>query len=189
MPSRTAAGEPEQSMNASASAYSEQACSARRHRVADDDLRGTGREGHESDHSTDRPSTGDRDARPHRYLRLATGPESDRERLAEGAGVIGDLVGQPEREVLVDAHVAGERAVNRRRGEEDHVPAEVVVAGTALPTGATRHARLEGYSLSELVSPRELPPADDGSRGLVAEHHWCGYNEVADPAVLVVVDI
>ena len=69
------------------------------------------------------------------------------------------MVGQPEREILVDSHVAGERTVDWRRGEEDHVPTEVVVAGSALPTRAAWHARLEGDSLTELVLSRESPLA------------------------------
>src|ERR1019366_7951803 len=97
---------------------------------------------------------GDRDARPDCYPGLAASPQPNREWLAKGAGVIGDMGGPPERENLVGSHVASERAVDRRRGEEHHVPTEVVVAGAALPAGAAWHARLERDSLPELVPSR-----------------------------------
>ena len=58
------------------------------------------------------------------------------------AGVIGNVVGQLEGEVLMDRDVAGERAVDGWGSEEDNVPTQVVVAGAALPAGAARNARL-----------------------------------------------
>ena len=126
---------------------------------------------------------------PDCYPRLAASPQSDRERLAKGARVIGDLVGQPEREIFVDRHVTGERAVDWRRGEEDHFPAQVVVTCAALPTRSARHAWLEGDTLSESHGAAQIPPADDDPGGLVAENHRCLDYKVPDPTVLVVVDV
>ena len=99
------------------------------------------------------------------------------------------MVWQRKREILVDRHITGESAIDRWRSEEDHVPAQVVVAGAALPARAARHARLQRDTLPELMAPRQIPSADDNPRGLVAEHHGCIDDEVPDPTVLVVVDV
>lgn len=143
----------------------------RGHRVADDDLRCPGSEGDKGDCGTDRPGAGDCDAGSDSHLRLAASPQPDRQWLAKGARVIADLVGQSERIVLVDGHIAGERAVDRRRRKEDHITAQVVMARAALPAGAAWHARLERDPLAELVAFDQVPLADDDPGGLVAEHH------------------
>ena len=112
------------------------------HRVAHDDLACTCRPGNESHDSADRPRSRDRHAGSEGDVRLRAGPQPDRERLAKRSGVIGDPVRQSEREILVDRHKARERPVNGRCREEDHIPAQVVVAGAAFSARTARHAGL-----------------------------------------------
>ena len=66
------------------------------------------------------------------------------------------VVRQREREVLVDRHELRERAVDRRRREEDDVRAEVVAAGAALAAAPARDARLERDAVADGVLGRAL---------------------------------
>jgi len=119
----------------------------------------------------------------------AAGPDADRQRLHQRAGLVGERVGQGEGEVLVDRDVVRERAVDRRRPEEHDVPAEVVPARPALAAAPTRHARLERHAIADGVAGGVLPERDHPAGGLVAQHERRPHHGRADPAVLVVVDV
>src|SRR5215212_9264980 len=94
-----------------------------------------------------------------------------------------------EGEVLVDADVVGERAVDRRRGEEAHVRAEVVAARPALAAGPVGDAGLEGDPLAFLVLRRVFPEGYDRPHRLVAEDKRLIDDERADAPLLIVVDV
>src|SRR5439155_22527063 len=120
---------------------------------------------------------------------LLAGPDADRQRLHQRARLVGDVVGQREREVLVDRDVVGERAVDRRRREEADVPAEVVPAGAALAAPTARHARLERHAIADAVLGDTGADRRDASRRLVPEHLRLAHHVRAYPAMLVVVDV
>lgn len=83
----------------------------------------------------------------------------------------------------------GQGAVYRRSGEEAHVAAQVVAAGLAERAGAARHAGLQSHAVADSeVADRGADRGDD-ARGLVADHHRRGEDEVPDTAVLPVVDV
>ncbi len=137
----------------------------------------------------DRPGAGDQHLVARGDARLAAGPHADRQRLHQRALLVGELVGEREREVLVDRHELRERAVDRRRGEEDDVGAEVVAAGAALAAAPTRHARLERHAVADGVLRGALAELDHAARRLVPEDQRRLDDERADAAVLVVVDV
>ena len=111
------------------------------------------------------------------------------ERLDQRARLVGDAVGEREREVLVDGDEVRERAVDRRRREEAHVLAEVVAAGAALAALAARHARLERHPVADGVARHPRADRHDPAGGLVAEDHRGLDDERADAPVLVVVHV
>ena len=105
---------------------------------------------------------------PGGHARLAARPDPDRQRLHQRADVVGQRVGQREREVLVDDCVVRERAVDRRRGEEHDVRAEVVPPRAALLAAPARHARLQCHPVADGVLGHLLarpPPRGRRTRG------------------------
>ena len=137
----------------------------------------------------DRPRAGDQHAVARAHAALAARPDADRQGLHQRAHVVRQRVGQREGEVLVDGHEVRERAVDRRRGEEHHVGAEVVAAGAALGAAAAGDARLERHAVARAMAGHLRADLDDAPGGLVPEHHRRAHDEVADAAVLVVVDV
>ena len=89
----------------------------------------------------------------------------------------------------VDGDVAAEGAVDRRRRVELHVGAQVVAAGGALLAASARMLRLDGDTLADAGRVDVLPDRGDAARQLVAEDHGLLDDEVADPAVAVVVHV
>jgi hypothetical protein len=141
------------------------------------------------DEQPDRAGAGDQHAIAGAHAGLAARPDADRERLHQRALLVGQRVRQREREVLVDRDVVRERPVDGRRREDDDVGAEVVAAGAALAAAPARYARLERHAVADGVPARLLPERHDPAGGLVAEHERCAHDVVADPPVLVVVDV
>src|SRR5207302_7479346 len=122
--------------------------------VRDFDGRRTGGPGDLKREIADRAGTGDEDAIAQADAALAAGPDSDRERLEERAGVVGELVRERKGEVLVDRDVARERSVDRRRREEADVATEVVAPFTALRTTAAGNAGLQRHAPAERMLGR-----------------------------------
>ncbi len=89
----------------------------------------------------------------------------------------------------VNGYETADRAVHRRRGEEDDLRAQVVAAPQALRTASTRHARLKRNQLADPASVDPVADVNHRPGGLVTDDHRIAYHIVADTTVLVVVDI
>src|SRR5215213_6435237 len=109
--------------------------------VGDRDLRSPLRESHLHREEPDRARPRDKGVVSGPNARLLAGPDANRERLHQRAGVVREVVRQREREVLVDRHVVRKRSVDGRRREEADVRAEVVAARPALAAGHIGDAR------------------------------------------------
>ena len=137
----------------------------------------------------DRAGAGDQDAAAGLDLGAFAGPEADGERLDEGGRLVADAVRDVVGEVALDGHVFGEGAVDRRRGVELDVGAQVVPAGFALLAGAAGPLGFDGDPLADAGGVHGASDGGDPSGEFVAEDQRVVHDVVADPAVLVVVDV
>jgi hypothetical protein len=88
-----------------------------------------------------------------------------------------------------DHAVLRERAIDRRRGVELHVRAEVVVSGSALSAASAVLLWLDGDTFTDPGLRYLLADGDDSARKLMAEDEWTLHNEVTDPPVPVIVSV
>ena len=135
------------------------------------------------------PGTRDEDRGSRRDVRLAHGGDGDRQRFQQRGGLVGHRIRYRMGEFGVDGDVAAERAVDRRRRVELHVRAQVVATGGALLAAPARMLRLDGDALADAGRVDLLADRGDAARQLVAEDHRLLDDEVADPAVAVVVHV
>lgn len=122
-------------------------------------------------------------------LRHAGDVHAHGEGLDQRALLQGHVVGQLVAEVLGGGPEAGQGAVDGGRGGELHLGAEVVPAGQAAGAAAARVARLDGDAVADLEGGDGVADLGDDAGGLVAQDHGLGQGELADAAMLPVVDV
>ena len=116
-------------------------------------------------------------------------PDTDRQRLDERGRLVGDVVGDIEREVALDGDELREGAVDRWGGEELHVGAQVVAARLALRAHAAGPLRLDRDPLTDAVGVDVGADSLDAAGEFVAEHERTVDDVGADAAVLVIVHV
>jgi hypothetical protein len=89
----------------------------------------------------------------------------------------------------VDRNVIGERAVDRRGREEDHIGTKVVAATAALSAAPAGNAWLERDTVADGVSRRPCAETDHTPSGFVAEDKRRADDRRSDAPVLVVVRV
>jgi hypothetical protein len=132
-------------------------------------------------HQADGAGPGDNHAVPDREASLPGGPNPDRQRLQQGAGVVGDAIGQGMAKVGVVDQVAGKGTVNRGRGHELHIRAEVVAPAPARPAASARDTRFQGDPLPERQVFYPISERPHHPRGFMAEDEGGLDDEVTDP--------
>ncbi len=141
------------------------------------------------DDDADGTGAGDEDAGAGGDAGLADGRDTDRQRLAQSGGIVGHGVRNGMREGRPDGDVLAQRAVDRRRGVEAHVRAQVVVAAARLLGERVGTLRLDRDPLADPALRNTVPDRDHDSGRLVAEHDRIGHDELADPPFAVVVRV
>lgn len=160
-----------------------------RHDVHAHHRRGTERLGHRCAEQAHGPGAHDH----HRLARVQLGQagdvHADGEGLDQGALLQGHVVGQLVAEVLGGGPEAGQGAVDGGRGGELHLGAEVVLARQAAGAAAAWITRLDGDAVADLEGGHGVADLSDDAGGLVAQDHGLGQGELADAAMLPVVDV
>lgn len=101
----------------------------------------------------------------------------------------GHILWQLIAEICRRSPQAREGAVIWRRGSEDHGFTEVILAGAAIATPATRVAGLQGNAVASFERRDLVTDLDDGASRFVAEDHGITDDKVANGAMLPVVNI
>jgi hypothetical protein len=89
----------------------------------------------------------------------------------------------------LDRLIFGERPVDRRRGVELDVRAQVVAAVLALLAHAAGALRLDGDALTHPIRRHPGTDGDDGAGRLVPKDHGRSHHEVADASIVEVVHV
>ena len=137
----------------------------------------------------DRAGAGDKHAAAGLDVGAFAGPQPDGERFDQGGCLVTDAVRDVVGEVGLDGHVFGERAVDRRRGVELDVRAQVVPSGFALLALAAGPLGFDGDPLADAGGVNGASDGGDAAGEFVAEDQRVVHDVIADPAVLVVVDV
>ena len=124
-----------------------------------------------------------------RDVGLASRPDPDRQRLDQGRRLVAHAVRHRVGADRVQHHVLGEGPMDRRRGEELDVRAQVVAPGQALPASAAGLLRLQRDPLTRRTVAHLGSDRPDGARRLVTQHQRLPHHEVGDPAVVEVVHV
>ena len=137
----------------------------------------------------DGSGAGDQDAAAGLDVGAFAGPEPHGQRFDEGGRLVADAVRDVVGEVALDGHVFGEGAVDRRGGVELDVRAQVVASGLALLALAAGALGFDGDALADAGRVNGASDGGDPAGEFVAEDQRVVHHVVADPAVLVVVDV
>lgn len=129
----------------------------------------------------------------HRLARVQLGHAGDVHAHGEGldqrALLQGHVVGQLIAEVLGRRPEAGQGAVDGGSGGELHLGAEVVPARQAAGAPAAGVPGLDGDAVADLEGGDGVTDLGDDAGGLVAQDHGLCQGELADAAMLPVVDV
>ena len=157
--------------------------------VTDDHLGGTESTGHLGGDDADRTCAGDEHAGSGGDSGLLRRRDTDRQRLEQCCGFVGDRVGDVVGEHRLDQYVLCQRAVDRRRGEEFHGRAQVVAAGARLGAGRIGTLRFDGHPLPDAGVGHIGADRDDHTGRLVTEDQRAVDHVLADASLPVVMRI
>jgi hypothetical protein len=157
--------------------------------VRDVDFAGTEGAGRLGGDDADGPGACDQDPAAGFDFRPLASPKTDRERLDERGRLVADAVRNVVGEVALDGDVFGEGAVDRWRGLELDVRAQVIAAGLALFAGAAGALGFDGDAVADAGGVNGASDGGDPAGEFVAQDQWVVNHVVADPAMFVVVNV